>query len=179
MTDCPLTNKLKPSRTFIADRLEEPFDSILEVGCQWGENLLAIQNKFKDKRIVGADIDKEKLDIAKKLTNGIEFVEEDLFKLQFSRDEFDVVFTNALFCMLRPVDVEEGIRQIIKYANKKIYMIELMRNGIGYVRGGRTGADFRGIFNNYCLDAKVEKLDKEVFNCEPWNSHGYFIEVTL
>ena len=179
MTNCPLKNKLRPSRTFIAERLEEPFDSVLEVGCQWGDNLLAIQNKFKGKRLVGADIDKEKLKDGRKFTKGIEFVDANLFNLPFDRDEFDIVITNALFCMLRPVDVEEGIRQIIKLASKKIYMIELMKNGIGYVGGGRTGADFVGIFRNYCIEAKAEKLSEDVFGCEPWNTYGYFIEVTL
>lgn len=179
MTNSPLKNKLKPSRTFIAERLEEPFDSVLEVGCQWGENLLAIQQLYKGKRLVGADIDKEKLAIARKDTKGIKFVDANLFNLPFARDEFDIVFTNALFCMLRPVDVEEGIRQIIKYAKKKIYMIELMKNGIGYVGGGRTGADFVAIFRNYCIEAKAEKLSDNVFGCEPWNTYGYFIEVTL
>lgn len=179
MTNSPLKSKLKPSRTFIAERLEEPFDSVLEVGCQWGENLLAIQQKFKGKRLVGADIDAEKLKIARKDTKGIEFVDANLFKLPFHRDEFDIVFTNALFCMLRPTEVEEGVRQLIKLSRKKIYMIELMKNGIGYVKGGRTGADFVGIFRNYCIEAKCEKLSEDVFECEPWNSYGYFIEAIL
>jgi hypothetical protein len=179
MTNSPLKNKLKPSRTFIAERLEEPFNSVLEVGCQWGENLLAIQQLYKGKRLVGVDIDKEKLAIARKDTKGIKFVDANLFNLPFARDEFDIVFTNALFCMLRPVDVEEGIRQIIKLASKKIYMIELMKNGIGYVGGGRTGADYVAIFRNYCIEAKAEKLSEDVFGCEPWNTYGYFIEVTL
>ena len=179
MTNSPLTSKLKPSRTFISERLQEPFDSVLEIGCQWGENLLAIQNRFPDKRIVGADIDTEKLEIARKLTKGIEFVDANLFDLPFKINEFDVVFTNALFCMLRPTEVEQGIRKLIKHAKKKIYMIELVRSGIGYVDGGRTGADFMGILNSYAIEAKMEKIDKSVFGCEPWNSFGYFIEATL
>lgn len=179
MTNCPLTSELRPSRKLIADKLKEPFDSVLEVGCQWGENLLAIQNKFTDKRLVGADIDEKTLKDAKKYTKGIEFVKASVFNLPFQKDEFDIVFTNALLCMLRPVDIEEAIRQLIKVASKKIYMIELVKNGIGYVGGGRTGADYVGIFRNYCIEAKIEKLDSSVFNCEPWNSYGYFIEVTL
>lgn len=179
MTNCPLTSEIRNSRKFIAERLQEPFDSILEVGCQWGENLVAIQQKFPDKRIVGVDINDGLFEEARANTKGIEFIKASVFDLPFQRDEFDIVFTNALICMLRPVDVEEAVRQLIRVAKNKIYMIELVKNGIGYVRGGRTGADFVNIFANYCLEAKVEKLGKEVFGCEPWNSYGYLIEVDL
>jgi hypothetical protein len=75
MTNCPLTSELRASRKFIADRLEEPFESVIEVGCQLGENL--------------------------------------------------------------------------------------------------------SLFHNYCLETTAEKLSDDVFNAEPWNSYGYFIEITL
>jgi len=179
MTNCPLTSELRASRKFIADRLEEPFESVIEVGCQLGENLLAIQNKFKDKRLVGVDINKEVINEAKKHLKGIDLFVADIFDMPFKRDEFDIVFTNALLCMLRPVDIEIAVRQLIKLAKKKIYMIELMGRGIGYAKGGRTMADYPALFHNYCLEATAEKLSNDVFNAEPWNSYGYFIEITL
>lgn len=178
MTYCPLTNKLSPSRTFIAEKLEEPFTSVLELGCQWGENLLAIQGKFPDKRLVGIDTDKDKLEIAGNLTKGIEFIADDVLKRNFNRDEFDITFTNALFCMLRPVDAEYLLRQIIKTTKHRILLMELKCSGIGYAKGGRTCADFTGLFAKYGLEAKEEKLGN-LFNCEPWNTYGYFWDIKL
>lgn len=176
--ETPYDQLLRPCKKIVAGLLEgKEFESILEVGCQWGENLVAIKEKFPFARIVGVDIDKPVLEEAKKVT-GLDLRVGNLFDL--GDEKYDVVFAEALFCMLEPNRIEDGFKELIKVAKKHIILVELeTKELVGRVDGGRTGANWVSLFRKYGLEATREKIPENVWDVNPWVQFGYLYEVKL
>lgn len=174
----PFSQELRPEKRIVANKLEE-CESVLEVGCQWGECLIAIREKFPKARIVGVDADWGDIIKEAKEITGLDLREGNVFKLDFKDKEFDVVFTEALFCMLLPKQVEEGLREIIRVAKKYIILVELENKETGLVAGRRTGANWVELFKKYGLEATKEKIPRDVWNADPWIKSGYIYTVKL
>ena len=179
MSENPYDREFTKSRRIIANKLEgKEFDSVLEIGAQWGENLFALREKFPDKKLGVIDIDKETTEEAIKRT-GLELRYGDAFEMDFKKDEFDVVCTHAFFCMIPPEKIEFLLKEIIRIAKKYIILIEfetVLR--IGVISGGRTGANWVELFKDNGLKVTREKLkvtDVELPN--PWISYGYIYMV--
>ena len=168
-------SELRSSKRIVANLLKgKEFDSVLEVGAQWGENLVAIREKFPDKKIVGIDKDWDGIIEEAKVVSQIDLREGDVFNLEFNDNEFDVVFTNALFCMLQINEIEKGFQEIIRVAGKHIILIELESDEfIGHAWGERNGADWVKLFNKYNLKATRKKIPEKVWDVNPWLSKGY------
>ena len=172
--------EIRPMMQIVANELKEiEFDSVLEIGCGCGENLAAIERTFKDKKIMGVDVNLERLDIARKNTN-VELYWADINDLEIADKSFDVVFTNALFCMLRPEEIEHGIKEMVRIAKKYLILIELnspMR--FGKTGADRTGADWKQLFKELGSEAKLKKIPADVWGVSPWLRDGYIITVKL
>lgn len=166
----------------MADELKGlDFDSALEVGTQWGECLMAIKERFPDKKLVGVDIDEETLKIAREITD-LDLRYMNALHLDFKQNEFDVVFSEAFLCMLPATQVDSAIRKIIQVAKKYIILVELTRkSGIGETEQGkeRVGANWKEIFDNYGLTAEVKKIPEGVWEVEPWKSYGCIVTVKI
>ena len=172
--------KLRPSRKIVAKMLEgKEFDSVLEVGAQWGENLVAIREKFPDKKIVGVDIDWDGIIDEAKVKTQLDLRIGDVFNLDFEKDEFDVVFTNALFCMLKPEEVIRGLGEIIRVAKKSIILVELeVTARTGLIRGRRTGANWTELLEEYGLKTTKHKITEDLWDVHPWIDCGYIYDAT-
>lgn len=176
--------ELRPCKKIVANELEGlDFESVLEVGTQYGECLLAIKNKFPDKRLVGIDIDTFALDDGRKVT-GLDLRHQDANTMDFEPNSFDVVFTEALFCMLPIIRVEGILRKIIKTAKKHIILVELTApSGIKTIYGlqgkERIGVNWKEAFGNYGLTTEIKKIPLEVWDGEPWKTWGQIITVKI
>ena len=148
----------------------------MEIGSQWGENLKAIQNVFPDKKLVGIDIDNETTNEARKVT-GLDLRLGDILHNSFHDEEFDVVFAEALFCMLNPLDVEHALKEVLRIAKKYVVLVELKTSErVGFVYGGRTGANWKELLKGY--DFTERKITKEEWDANPWIDFGFIYEVT-
>jgi ubiquinone/menaquinone biosynthesis C-methylase UbiE len=117
---------IRPCKQIVANELKDKeFKNVLEVGCQWGESLKAINDIFPDKELTGLDADYLEIERAISLLPNIKFMVGNANSLPFEKESFDVVFTNALFCMVRQSDVENIINEIIRVAKRYIYLVEL------------------------------------------------------
>jgi ubiquinone/menaquinone biosynthesis C-methylase UbiE len=173
---------LRPEKKIVASELLKSniqFESVLEVGSQWGENLVAIKDEFPDKVFVGVDTDQETLITAhQKLAMDFKF--GNALKLDFPEKSFDIVFTNALFCMLQPHQVMQALQELIRVAKKEILLIELnVSEKIGYARGGRTAANWIELFKDLGFKAEKRKLTQEEWPAYPWTEYGYLITCKL
>lgn len=74
------------------------FNSLLEVGCNFGKNLKLVSDAFPKKRIAGLDISTTALKEAKEFLKGrnIEFFNSDAIKMPFKDKEFDVVIAGEV-----------------------------------------------------------------------------------
>lgn len=172
--------ELRPCKRIVAEALwGKDFLNVLEVGSQWGENLVAIREDFPSVKLVGIDIDKETTDEAKKVT-GLDLRLGNILDGNFQDKEFDVVFTEALFCMLEPNQVDRALKEVIRIARKYIVLVELKTSElVGMVYGGRTGANWVELFKKYGLEAKQTKIHSKNWEANPWKENGYIYEVDL
>lgn len=168
----------RPQAKIVANELEgKDFDNVLEVGFWWGESMMGVKDKFPNVKLVGIDIGwDQQIEKAKEAT-GLDLREGTVFDLPFKDDEFDVVFTNALFCMLEIERVEEGLLEIIRVAKKHIVLVELESVGeelFSLLPGmGRTGANWVELFKIYGLKATKRKVTEEEWEVNPWKNYGY------
>jgi hypothetical protein len=172
---------LRPCKYIITNELVgKDFNSLLEVGCQWGENLMAINEKFPGKKLVGIDIDPNCVKIGKEIT-GLDLREENAFNINFNLNKFDVVCTEAFFTNILPGQVDMGLRKIIQSASKYIILVELKIYGkVGSINSkGRTAADWCQLFSNYGLTAEEKIIPIESWDVEPWKTYGRIITVKL
>lgn len=92
---------------------------ILEIGCSTGGMLQAIyRDGFRD--LVGIDMCEANIKIAKKRNRDIRyFVGDGLTFLKNSSEEFDVIYSRAVFEHMNKENVMETIREMKKHCSKK------------------------------------------------------------
>lgn len=101
-----------------------PNDKILDIGCGYGEVAFSIARKFPNTKILGLDIDKDRLSQAIKNNKykNLNFVNQDLTKVQIS-DQYDVlILSNVLEHIDKRVFF---LRKIIKNTNIKKILIRI------------------------------------------------------
>ena len=173
---------LRPEKKIIANELlDKEFDTVLEVGTQYGESLKAIQDLFKDKELVGVDTNLGYLNEGRKHYKGIEFIYGNVLDLPFRGRSFDVVFTNALFCNLPPDILKAGVRELFRVTRKYVLLVELSNHKIGQVNGRRTearrtGANWVTVLNDMGYRLESRKLNDWEWPVEPWKDYGYLYE---
>lgn len=173
-----LLDNLRPCKKIIAGALKgKEFKTVLEVGCQWGECLKAIQEEFPDKELTGLDKDGTDLDKSKQFLSGINLIQGDANQLPFKNDSFDVVFTSALFCMLPPWDVENCLNEIIRVAKKHILLIELDdKPSISMIDKDRVGCNWELLFKERGFEITKRKIGAEEWDAMPWKYYGYLVK---
>ncbi len=99
--------------------------SVLEVGCGPGGNLLELLTK-KTSKLVGVDISREMVSLAKKnLPKEVNVLKIDGTKLPFDDNSFDIVFTSTV---LQHNTDEKMLKKIMKeisrVSSNKVYLFE-------------------------------------------------------
>jgi len=166
-------------KKIVANELKDKeFTSVLEVGCQWGESLKAINDLYPGKYLVGLDRSEIELDKVRTILSDISFVCANANKLPFGDESFDVVFTNALMCMVSPYQVETILDEIIRVAKKYIYLVELdIPATIDIVDRDRVAANWVALFKARGYEATKRKLTTDEWDCRPWQPYGHVIFV--
>ena len=176
MTPYDVFEKLRPCKEIIANEIDIEFDSILEVGAQYGENLLALERKFPGKKIMGVDIDMVVTSEGQKYLEKSVLTYGDIRGLSFPNKSFDIVFTNALFCMLKEKDIEKALKELKRVAVKQLIFVELLTDkAIGEVPGGRTALNW----NKHFKGSIIRKITEQEWDVDPWKTYGYLIKVKL
>ena len=170
---------LRPMKKIVANELKDKeFTSVLEVGCQWGESLKAINDLYPGKYLVGLDRSEIELDKVRTILSDISFVCANANKLPFGDESFDVVFTNGLMCMVSPYQVETILNEIIRVAKKYIYLVELdIPATIDIVDRDRVAANWVALFKARGYEATKRKLTTDEWDCRPWQPYGHVIFV--
>ena len=114
----------QPWRTMIADLVKDlGARSVLEFGCNVGQNLAAIHAACPDVQLVGFDINPEAVQLGKEKT-GLDLRLGDERALDaFPDGQFDLVFTVSVIDHVANVD--EVCRRLLRVAGRHLYLLEV------------------------------------------------------
>ena len=120
-----INDKIKHKKVFI--KMIEKYSKksgkkILEAGC--GTGIISSYMAAKGYNVVGIDVDNDILNLAKKLSkeyfkdqSKIEFINKDIFKLDYPSNNFDVCFSNGVLEHFSDKEIVETITQQLRISN--------------------------------------------------------------
>lgn len=113
-----------PHRQLILDVLEqlEPFDSLLEVGCNIGQNLARIEKVYPDVQLAGVDVNYGALEKGISLHEAMIFKLGDAVELPFDDESVDILLYDA--CLMYVKDIKKAISEAKRVARKAIIILD-------------------------------------------------------
>ncbi|MCB9799507.1 MAG: ubiquinone/menaquinone biosynthesis methyltransferase [Candidatus Omnitrophica bacterium] len=144
-------------------------DRVLDLCTGSGDIALYIAKKYPGCRVVGADVSKNMLEIARKRGEGIsnlEFIEADALNLPFENQSFDVTFIS--FGLRNLFDLKEGILEMkrVTRAGGRVVNLDL---------GKPKGRIRNALYTLYFLKL-IPFLGRTVFHRNEFNSFKYLPE---
>jgi len=102
-----------------------PIQSILEVGCNRGHNLLSLTELLPaDSQVVGIEPNQYAREIARAASAKIGVLEGNAYDLPFKDGYFDVVFTAGVLIHISPSNLQTAISEIYRVSKRYILAIE-------------------------------------------------------
>jgi len=98
-------------------------DSVIELGCNIGMNLIALNKIFPNLNICGIDINKKAIEILKQTNKKFNLTCSSINDFQVKED-FDLVFTKGVLIHLNPQDLNNTYEKIYNLAKKYILICE-------------------------------------------------------
>lgn len=164
-------------RKQILDALQgEEFDSIIELGCDEGYNLMAIDEKYpKLKNITGIDIAEENRKIGK-----IDIICADATDLKNIPDKsYDIAFTYAFLTVVNTKTTMAVINNLFRIAKFIVIIIELDGEE-WYTSDSRYSRNYTKILNNLGYTKIAKKLiPKYIWAGKDYPSYGKIIKVFI
>jgi len=170
-------------RYLLLDALKkEKFDSILDVGCGYGQDLALIKKKFPKVRIAGIDASHERIVEAVEELGNIQLVVGHASEMPFEDKSFDISFTDAVLMMGGLERAILILKEMIRVTRNKLFFIETHSNvpesGDKFVE--YNVRNYQEILTELGLrNIEFTKITKEVWNGYPWEFWGYLIEATI
>jgi pseudaminic acid biosynthesis-associated methylase len=96
--------------------------SILELGCNIGNNLKAIKNIIPEAELHGVEINSKAVEVLKKEGN-FDVIESSIQDYSTNKT-FDLVFTKTVLIHINPEDLKPVYKKIYDYSNKYIVIAE-------------------------------------------------------
>lgn len=98
-------------------------DSVLEIGCNRGHNLIALISLLGNEcNIVGVEPNEYAATLAR--GDGLAVFDGNVYNLQFEDGEFDLVFTTGVLIHIPSDKLTEAITEIYRVSNKYILAME-------------------------------------------------------
>jgi len=162
-------------------------ETVLEVGCGWGQNLKMLSQKLPQAKLHGIDINRAAIGYTKKQIPQADLrvgrAEKDLE--QYRDKSMDVTYTYALLMYIAPQEIAEVISEIKRITSKKIIIIELQTDpqndpiGRGIYENGKWTRNYPPHFKE--LQIMLSKLPPYPAGKldEGWKEKGIIIEATM
>lgn len=176
-----------PHRSQIVEAVSDfaPIDTILEVGCASGANLIRLRSRFPDARLLGIDINRRAIAIA-----GSHFAQQGDSNVSFSVGRadhldlpdasVDVVLTDAVLMFIAPDRIGKVLNELCRVARMGLVLNEYHCTGStgGSFDGGRWVYDLVALLRRQLPHAEI-KANKSQFAGGAWDQFGTLVEVRL
>lgn len=183
-----------PHRSFLISRIEKytPFDAVLEIGSNAGQNLLLLALKFPEVEFHGIDINSRFIEAGKNwlADKGVTNVSLKVGRADrvddFRDRNFDIVFTDATLMYIGPDKIRGVLREMKRMTRRAILMNEwhLERPNSSdpslwyYLHWVHN---YRVLLEGLVSADKISitKLPKDLWGGEGWEEYGSLVEVDL
>lgn len=102
--------------------------NVLEVGCNIGQNLVAIRKLYEDHgfyvNLNGIEPNQDALDECQKTFPGDKIIKASAENIPFRRNSFDLVFTSGVLIHIYPYNLYEVCKEIHRVSSRYILSIE-------------------------------------------------------
>lgn len=185
-----------PHRSFLLRRLDRfaPFESVLEVGCNFGPNLMLLARTYPGVRLYGMDISAKAIKVAKTVLTKEEAdgnvrlfagCADDLSR--FSDKSLDVVLTDAVLMYVGPDKITRAITEFARVARKALVLnewnlFEPRSAERAHWHYSHWVHDFKSLLGEVpgVKAVRVERLPRGLWNSgSGWERYGALIEVEL
>jgi pseudaminic acid biosynthesis-associated methylase len=109
------------NKKFLADIPKDA--KILEVGCNVGQQLLALQ-RLGFTNLYGIELQSYAVEKAKEQTKDINIIKGSGFDTPFKDNYFDLVFTNGVLIHIHPNDLPTIMKEMVRVSKKYIWGFE-------------------------------------------------------
>ncbi len=185
-----------PHRAFLIEKIlaYQAIQTIMEVGCNAGPNLILLHEKLPRASLTGIDINRVAVGEGKqwlaelRITNiRIDVGYADDFA-GFQDKSIDCIFTDATLMYIGPDKIQKVLSEFLRVATQHIVLLEyhadnpIQKTKLGFSYDGHWVYNYRNLFANYQEVKKitVTKLPSELWQDSPgWNRYGNLIEISL
>ncbi len=115
------TNLLPAFRAMLGDLKPR---RILEVGCNRGHNLAALEQLFPEAQLVGIEPNRYAISIARQSGKTFAVLEGNAFELPFKDGYFDLVYTAGVLIHIAPQDLGRATAEIHRVSGRNILCAE-------------------------------------------------------
>ena len=161
-----------PHREAIVKVLEdmEPYESLLEIGCNVGANLA----KTIGKRLSGIDANAHAIGYARSMLGTADLRVGDFQKLPWEDKSHDIVLADAVLMYIDPEHIDATIAEIDRVARFGIVLVEryhrLLKGGI---RGYVWGRNYKIILEKKGYTVQTWRITKNLWpESENWQKYG-------
>lgn len=151
------------------------FKSLAEIGCNAGANLLRIRDKFKNMNpyLIGYDINKDAIKMAKKSVLGVNFKELNVLK-GLPLDKIDVILSDAVLLYVSPENIKFVLNEFDRVANKAIVLCEWDSDKKeGELKDNHWSYNYKSLLEDKGFEVKKIKITKWPTNSGNWERNGY------
>lgn len=169
-----------PHRKMIIDAVSSiGAESVLEVGCASGPNIMAIRDALSipDDKLAGIDVNEGFIEHARKYLPGVFYEVGSVTALPFENKTFDVVLTDAVLMYVDKENIKKAIREIERVAKKGIIFSEWYASSLlGVVKDFHWARDYSKLLKKWKVTK--EKMPEGMWDSKGWTKHGYLFVAT-
>lgn len=177
-----------PHRSQIVDAVFSfaPVQSVLEVGCASGANLVCLRERMPGVSLTGVDINRKAIAVARNHFAGlgdsqVRFLVGQADRLSGVADaSMDVVLTDAVLMFIAPDRIRDVLAELGRVCRKGLVFNEYHCAGEvgGRFDGGRWVYDLAVLIGQQFPQARIQ-MKKSAFVGGAWDVYGRLIEVRL
>lgn len=132
-------------------------ESVLEVGCNIGRNLVALRAFFPEIHAVEPNAEAVRLAKANPALEGVDIREGNGFELPYADSSVDLVFTSGVLIHVAPGDLGRAVSEIVRVARHYVLCIEYFSHEpVQVPYQGKDGYLFKRDFGRFYLEAFPE-----------------------
>ncbi len=135
----------------------QPWNSLLEIGCNCGVNLANIRKKFGQVYLYGIDANSDAIKFAEEKLPDVNFYPGDIEEKYLT--DYDVILADATLMYISDKSISEVIGRMTRSANKSIILCEWYDdNKLGVLKGGHWARNYPELFKDFGWECKTKKI---------------------